>query len=135
MSEIPTTCSLIFIQFNFVLFPDSSDFGHYFLFEIPNSKNPNGTKSLDFRQEKVSEIWTFVFWLRTLFYLHTSDKLMPSTYSVRLNVGVSKHNKKACCKPFRSQLERLDFRHFLKSEHPEIWTFCVSQKSWMSKIW
>ena len=74
-------------------------------------------------RKKVSEIRTFVFGFRTLFYLHTSDNLLPFTYSVRLNVGVSNKTKKACCKPFRSQwyaLERSNFRHWnpnmLKSE-------------------
>ena len=56
-------------------------------------------------------------------YLHTSNNLLPSTYSVRLNVGVSKPNQKTCCKPFRSQwytFKRSDFRHCLKSEQAEI---------------
>ena len=46
-------------------------------------------------RKKVSEIQTFVFGFRTLFYLHTSDNLLPFTYSVRLNVGVSKQNQKS----------------------------------------
>ena len=50
MSEIPT--SLDFGQFSYVPFPDSSDFGQFFLYEIRTLKNPNGTKSLNFRQEK-----------------------------------------------------------------------------------
>ena len=67
MSEIRT--SLDFRQFSYVPFPHSSDcgqrlkseqkcsdFGHFFLSEIRTFKNPNGTKSLDFRQKKVSEI-------------------------------------------------------------------------------
>ena len=64
MSEIQT--SLDFGQFSFVPFPNSSDFGqclkfeqkrsdfgHFFLSEIETLKNPNGTKSLDFRQKKI----------------------------------------------------------------------------------
>ena len=67
MSEIQT--SLDFRQFSYVPFPNSLDFGqclkseqknldfgHFFLSEIGTSKNPNGTKSWDFRQKKVSEI-------------------------------------------------------------------------------
>ena len=68
MSEIRT--SLDFRQFIYVPLPRSpdildfgqclkseqncSDFEHFFLFEIQNFKNPNGTKSLDFRQKKKS---------------------------------------------------------------------------------
>ena len=47
--------------------------------------------------QKVSEveIRTFVFVFLTLFNLHTSDNFLPSTYSERLNVGVSKQNQKS----------------------------------------
>ena len=41
--------SLVFRQISFVLFPDSSDFMHFFLSEIRTLKNPNGTKSSIFR--------------------------------------------------------------------------------------
>ena len=52
--------------------------------------------------KKVFEIQTSVFGFQTLFYLHTSDNLLPFTYSVRLNVGVSKRNQK---KPIASHLK------------------------------
>ena len=98
----------------------------------PNSKNPNGAKSLDFRQKK--SVWdlNICVWILDTFNLHTSDNSLPSTYSVRLNVGVSNQNQKACCKPFRSQwytFEHLDFRHCLKSELAEIRKFCVCPKN------
>ena len=139
MSEIRT--SLDFIKFSFVPFPDSLDFrqclkseqkcldfGHFFLSEIWTLENPNGTKSLDFKQKKMSEIWMFVFRFWTLLYLrHTADNLMPSTYSARLNVGVSKQNQKACCKPFRSQC--YTFKCFKWNPSNEIWMFCVCPKN------
>ena len=45
--------------------------------------------------KKVSKIGTFMLGFQTLFYLHTSDNLLPFTYSVRLNMGVSKQNQKS----------------------------------------
>ena len=92
-SECLTYDLLDFRQFSFIPFPDSLDFGH-FLCEIRTLINLNGTKSLDFRQKKGSKIRAFVFGLWTLFYPHTSDNFIPSTYSVRLNVGASKPNQK-----------------------------------------
>ena len=105
MSEIRT--SLDFRQFICVPFPDSLDFGqclkseqkrldfgHFFLSEIQTLKS-KWEKSLDFRQKKGSEIQTFVFGFWLLFYLHTSDNFLSSTYSLRLNVRVSKQKQKS----------------------------------------
>ena len=39
----------------------------------------DGIKCLDFRQKKVSEIRIMVLGFWTLFYLHTSDNLLPCT--------------------------------------------------------
>ena len=59
---------------------------YYDFFPFPDSS--------DFRQKNV---WNpiSVGISNTFFYLHTSDNLLPSTYSVRLNVGVSKQNQKS----------------------------------------
>ena len=46
-------------------------------------------------RKKLTEIPTFEFGFWTLFYLHTSDNLLPFTYSVKLNVGVSKQKQKS----------------------------------------
>ena len=52
------------------------------------------------------------------FYLHTSDSLLPSTYSVKLNLGVSKQNQKtlfqAIYKPISalSEIQTVGFQTF-----------------------
>ena len=87
-----------------------------FLPEIRTLKNPNGTKDLDFRHKKVSEIQMLCSDFRHFFYLHISALNLFS----EANCGsVKTKPKKACCKPFRSQwymFKGLDFRHCLKSK-------------------
>ena len=92
MSEIRTSSD--FRQFSYVPFPDSSDFGQL------KSKHLR----LDFGH---------------FFYLHTSDNLLPFTYSVGLNVGVSKQSQKSL----------LQASQWYMSEHAEIQMFCVCPKN------
>ena len=94
MSEIRT--SLDFREFSYVPFPDSSDFGqclkskqkcldfgHFFLSEIQTLKIQMGQKFWISDRKKVSQIRRFEFGFRILFYLHTSDNLLPFPYSVK----------------------------------------------------
>ena len=56
------------------------------------------------------------------FYLHTSDSLLPSTYSVKLNLGVSKQNQKtlfqAIYKPISalSEIQTVGFQTFIVTD-------------------
>ena len=70
-------------------------FRNFFLSEFWTHKIQMGSKIWISDRNKVSEIQTFVFGFQTLFYLHTSDTLLPSTYSSMLNAEVSKQNQKS----------------------------------------
>ena len=97
-----------------------------------------GQKLWIYEQKKVSEIWTYVFRFRTLFYLNTWNNLLPSSYSIRLNVEMSNQNQKNLLQAiWKPMVYVRTFRFLTLSKIRTHWNLnvlFVSQKFWMSKI-